>query len=403
MIMKNYKILMIAPTPFFADRGCHVQIYEEARSLQKLGNRVTICTYHNGRDVQGLDIRRIINIPWYKKLEAGPSFHMIYLDLFLFFKSLMVALKMKPDIIHGHLHEGAFIGFFVAKLVRKPLLFDCQGSLTGEMKAHKFLNSNRLFYKLMHLVEKITDNMADVVVTQSTEMVKELQNEFHLPQQRVFLTLDGVDTDEFRPDIDVGELRVKLALPLGKKIVVYLGLLNEYQGVDCLLESIPLVLKEMKDVHFLIMGYPDVEKYKKKAEELGILDSITFTGRIDYAQATKYILLGDVAASPKLSPTEANGKIYNYMACGLPTVAFDTPVNREILGELGVYAPKLGDPGSLAEAMKKILTDDGLAQQLSLKVRERVVNNFSWDNVARRLTACYQIISSDSEHGGSKR
>ena len=110
---------MIAPTPFFADRGCHVRIYEETRALQKLGCEVTICTYHNGKDIHGLDIRRIINIPWYKKLEAGPSFHMVYLDLLLFLKSLTTALKIKPDIIHGHLHEGAFIGFIVAKIMRR--------------------------------------------------------------------------------------------------------------------------------------------------------------------------------------------------------------------------------------------------------------------------------------------
>ena len=51
---------MLAPTPFFADRGCHVRIYEEARALQALGHRVTICTYHNGRDLPGFDIRRIV-------------------------------------------------------------------------------------------------------------------------------------------------------------------------------------------------------------------------------------------------------------------------------------------------------------------------------------------------------
>ena len=70
------RILIIAPTPFFADRGCHVRILEEARALMALGRQVTICTYHNGRDINGIDARRIVKIPWYSKLSAGPSFHM---------------------------------------------------------------------------------------------------------------------------------------------------------------------------------------------------------------------------------------------------------------------------------------------------------------------------------------
>ena len=54
------RVLMIAPTSFFGDYGCHVRILEEARALQRLGHRVTIVTYRNGRDVPGLDIRRTL-------------------------------------------------------------------------------------------------------------------------------------------------------------------------------------------------------------------------------------------------------------------------------------------------------------------------------------------------------
>jgi glycosyltransferase involved in cell wall biosynthesis len=386
----RYTILMIAPTPFFADRGCHVQIYEQARSLQKLGHSVTICTYHNGRDIPGIVTKRIIKIPWYNKLEAGPSPHKIYLDMLLFFESLVTAIRLRPYVIHGHLHEGAFIGYFVSKLTNTPLLFDLQGSLTGEMRAHKFMKNNSLLDKFIYFMEKKIDNMADVVVTQSTDMVEELKNKFKVPTNKVFLTLDGVNTEDFRPDLDFSDLWVKLCLPNDKKIVVYLGLLNEYQGVDCLLEAIPFVLKKRQDVHFLIMGYPDVEKYQKMAKRLGVIKNITFTGRIDYKEAPRYLLIGDIAVSPKLSETEANGKLYNYMACGLPTVAFDTPVNREIIGELGVYAQKIGDPSSLAEAILRILEDDVLMAELSVKVRQSVVENFSWDNVARKLISYYQ-------------
>lgn len=403
-MVRGSNILMIAPTPFFADRGCHVQIYEQAKSLQKLGHKVTICTYHNGRDIAGIVTKRIITIPWYNKLEAGPSIHKIYLDMLLFFVSLKTAIRLRPDVIHGHLHEGVFIGYFVSKLTNTPLLFDLQGSLTGEMRAHKFMKNNGLLDKFISFLERKIDNLADVVVTQSTDMIDELKNKFKVPGDRVFLTLDGVNTEDFRPDLDFSDLLDKMGLPNDKKIVVYLGLLNEYQGVDCLIEAIPPVLRKRQDVHFLIMGYPDVEKYQKMAVRLGVIKNITFTGRIDYKEAARYLLLGDIAVSPKLSVTEANGKLYNYMACGLPTVAFDTPVNREILGDLGVYANKIGDPGSLAEAILRILDDDVFMAELSVKVRHSVVENFSWDNVARRLINYYQIAAMiHGNHNGTKR
>ncbi|MGC8833187.1 MAG: glycosyltransferase family 4 protein, partial [Armatimonadota bacterium] len=80
MANRPHRILMVAPTPFFADRGCHVRILEEARALQNIGHKVVVVTYHNGRNVPGVEVRRIPRIPWYKKLEAGPSIHKCYLD-----------------------------------------------------------------------------------------------------------------------------------------------------------------------------------------------------------------------------------------------------------------------------------------------------------------------------------
>ena len=140
------KILMIAPTPFFADRGCHVRIYEEARALIDLGHDVRIVTYHLGRDMEGIPTVRIGQIPWYKKLSPGPSWHKPYLDILLFFKALSSARRCRPDIIHAHLHEGAFVGLLLGKLLHIPMLFDCQGSMTAEMIDHGFIRKGTLLY-----------------------------------------------------------------------------------------------------------------------------------------------------------------------------------------------------------------------------------------------------------------
>ena len=60
---EGFKVLMIAPTPFFADRGCHVKIFEEIKAFSKRGIKVVLTTYHIGRNIDGIDIRRIFRIP----------------------------------------------------------------------------------------------------------------------------------------------------------------------------------------------------------------------------------------------------------------------------------------------------------------------------------------------------
>ncbi|MBI1920660.1 MAG: glycosyltransferase family 4 protein [Geobacter sp.] len=377
---------MLAPTPYFADRGCHVRIYEEARALINLGHQVRIVTYHIGRDMPGIPTVRIPRIPWYKKLVAGPSWHKPYLDLLLFFTALREARAFRPDIIHAHLHEGAFIGMLLKRLLRVPIVFDCQGSLTAEIIDHGFIRKGGVLHRLFGLLEDLINRQADFIIASSTPGARDLLENRGVPPERVLGLIDGVDTEIFRP-YPKDEARRALGLPPDSPVVVFLGILNRYQGVDLLLESVELLKKRGTAPHFLIMGFPE-EKYRQKAEDIGVADGITFTGRIDYAQAPLFLCAGDVALSPKISATEANGKLFNYLACGLPTVVFDTPVNREILGDAGVYA-RFGDAVDFADKLEGLLQDSALRAVLAARSREKAVHEHSWDARAKRLAEIY--------------
>jgi glycosyltransferase involved in cell wall biosynthesis len=77
------------------------------------------------------------------------------------------------------------------------------------------------------------------------------------------------------------------------------------------------------------------------------------------------------------------------MGNALPTVAFDTPPSREILGDLGVYAPR-GDAFALADAIAGLLENPDAGRRLGLELRQRVVEHFSWQNTARQLMVAYE-------------
>lgn len=173
------------------------------------------------------------------------------------------------------------------------------------------------------------------------------------------------------------------------KVVIFVGVLSEYQGIDLLLESIPSVVREFPNVKFLIIGFPNEDAYRNKARRLGVNAWTHFTGRIPYEEVPRYLSLADVAVSPKISTTEGNLKLYTYMAMGLPTVVFDNPVNREILGDLGVYAEK-PDAGNLAAALLEILGDDKRAQYLAGQCRHKAVTDYSWLAVGERITEIYE-------------
>ena len=105
-----------------------------------------------------------------------------------------------------------------------------------------------------------------------TYIRESLQSMFAFDQHKVFPVDYGVDLGVFyqHPKATLDDLYAELSLPRDRKIVVYLGVLNAYQGVDCLLDAIPAVLNGHPDTHFLLMGYPNEAQYRERASALGI-------------------------------------------------------------------------------------------------------------------------------------
>src|SRR6267143_5368832 len=99
---------MIAPTAFFSSRECHLRILGEVVALTRLGYSVTVCAYGVGDDVPEVKVIRGKLRP--KNYKHGPSKLRALLDIDLFLTSIKSYIREKPDIIHGHLHEGAAIG-----------------------------------------------------------------------------------------------------------------------------------------------------------------------------------------------------------------------------------------------------------------------------------------------------
>jgi glycosyltransferase involved in cell wall biosynthesis len=221
-------------------------------------------------------------------------------------------------------------------------------------------------------------------------MYQEMEKQFHVPNQKIFMAYDGVSTQAFTPGQRDPQLAKELAIPSDKKVIVYLGGLSPHKGVDMLLEAFPAVLKAIPNAFLLLMGYPNEEHYRLRVKEMGLEDTVRITGRIMYEDAPRYLRLGDIAVAPKRSQTEANGKIYNYMATGLPTIAFDTLMNREILGDLGTYVHDLQNPEGLTSAMIELLKNDSRRRDLANNLRQKAVQDYSWDSVAKRIARAYE-------------
>ncbi|MBI3312647.1 MAG: glycosyltransferase family 4 protein [Candidatus Omnitrophica bacterium] len=388
--MDQMKILMVAPTPFFADRGCHARILGEARALKILGHEVVIATYPLGRDIPDVKTVRTWPVPWYKKLSAGPSWHKYYIDLMLLSLVRGQIQSWRPDIIHAHLHEGACIARLAAGRKNIPVLLDYQGSLTQEVVAHGFTNPKSVHYKILSRIEEWIETKVDGIVTSTQHSATRLIHKHPLLKDRIHPLPDAVDTTIFRPGLSGMNVRAKFGIPSGIPLVLYAGSLNSYQGIDLMLKAFAKI-KSRKQFHALIIGYPQESYYQEMAKSLGLSQQVTFTGRIPFDQLPFYLSAAKIALSPKLSETEGNEKLHSYMASGLATVLFDSPANREIAGDTALFAEKM-TADSLAQSLENLLDNQELQEKLSRHARQRAEQYFDWAKRAEDLNRIYTDI-----------
>lgn len=395
------KILVVAPTPFFSDRGTHIRILEEALALEKMGHDITIATYHIGRDIHqerdtGIDVRRIIRLLfWYKKLEAGPDWQKIVLDLMLIRKTFYLARKHNPDIIHGHLHEGALIGWIVKKLLfwkKIKLVCDFHGSLTREMESHSYLNSG-ILKGVFHYLEKIINNLGDFSVASSWEYAEELKKTRR--SGNIETVLDGVNLDYYVDLPPKEDCKKELELPLNKTVVTYAGALVANKGIDFLYQSILLVQGRCPDAFFIIAGFPIMGAEKFVAENK-LEDKVRLINPLDYFELPKILKASDIGIDPKDSSVrQASGKILQYMAARLPVACFDRPNNRNYLGGGGEYAGEINSQ-SLADAIINLVNNPSMIRAKGEISRQRA-ENFSWEKTAEKINIIYKNLNPKAE------
>jgi glycosyltransferase involved in cell wall biosynthesis len=348
-----------------------------------------LCTYHHGRDIEDIDTIRIARIPGYTKRESGPSGFKYLADILLFFKTCSVIMRRRPDIIHGHLHEGALIGW-AARLFffwrRIPLVFDVQGSLTGELDAHGHFRKLRFLKGVFERIEYVINRMPDRFICSSQNSIDILNYQFDVREDVISLVNDGA---EILPEDSTNMTNPGLDLPPDKAIVIYTGALLESKGLTHLRDVILEAKGRNINCHFLVVGYPE-QVMHDFCRQHNLQGLCTVVGQVPFEILGNYLLLADMALEPKFSESgEASGKLLNYMGAGLPVICFDTVSNRQMLGEAGYYAQP-GSGSDLVEQINGIINrpDDGRRRGLAGK--RRAMERYSWDASVDKVIAAYE-------------
>jgi glycosyltransferase involved in cell wall biosynthesis len=386
-------IIMIAPTPFYSGRGTHMRILYEADALAKRGHQITITTYHIGDDPNdlhaGIKIRRIRRLLfWYTQRAPGPNWQKLLLDILLFLKTLRFTLREKPEILHGHLHEGVLIGWMVKKLLffRKIILAgDFHGPLVGEMRSHGYLRF-ALLQKIFTFMESFIHRLPDIALASSPGLKFKIDadrqtEDVHVLSDAPTLTYLA-ETAPAQTSIPSYPCQRDSELPC----VAYTGGFTPDKGIDLLFEVIRHASQNGLACRWIIAGGP--------IDQLFIPDDIKHfiqvISPLDHDNLAGLLQHGDVACDPKRGDTlQSSGKLLNYMYAGLPPVCFDGPAQRFYLGDELAGRLIAKDVSHFYEIIKNLLEMPADEKtRLKAMIQQRA-QQFTWDKSVRMLEQYY--------------
>jgi glycosyltransferase involved in cell wall biosynthesis len=210
-----------------------------------------------------------------------------------------------------------------------------------------------------------------VVVSESTK--KALIQNFGVPENRIKVILNGVDTEVYRP-------AVKSSSPT----VLWVGRVKRYKRVEHVLSAFSRVKKQLPTAQLIIVGYGDhLETLKDTARTLGLSD-VVFAGAV--SEEKKVAFMASSWVNVNSSFVEGWGMtITESAACGTPSVAYDVAGLRDSVqdGVTGLLVES-GNVEALAEAMIRVLKDEALRRRLSENAWS-YAQKFSWDKTAEEF------------------
>ena len=378
------RVLLLAPQPFYQERGTPIAVRMLAKTLCEAGHHVDLLTFHLGEDVSiaGLRIFRIPRLGFIRRIPIGFSMAKLVCDVCLFFSLLRRLVRERYDVIHAG-EESVFLALATRFLHRARVVYDMDSSMPDQLR-EKWTGLGFLSYPLDAL-ERLALKRADVVVPVCQQLV-DRACQVKVPEKVVLLEDFALALDD-NSGQPVDQLRQHL--PVSGLLALYVGNLEPYQGLDLLLAGFAEVNPQCDLSLVLIGGSPaDVADYRAKASSLGISQRVYFLGPRPVSQLNDYLSQADILVSPRLKGVNTPMKIFSYLDSGRPIIATDISSHTQVLDS---SCALLVDPTphAFAQGFNQLAADQLLRETLGHAGRSLSRTRFSFSRFQATVNELY--------------
>jgi glycosyltransferase involved in cell wall biosynthesis len=237
-------------------------------------------------------------------------------------------------------------------------------------------------------------HQADRILTVSEASKKDILDYFHVPESKIDVIYNAIDERFNEPPAPDEIERVKERYQLNDPFVLYAGNIKPHKNLERLIEAFHMFRRPaFEHVRLLIIG-DEITKYatlRRAVHRLKLHKHVRFFGFVPDQTLAALYRLAAVFVFPSLyegfglPPLEA-------MASGAPVITSNVSSLPEVVGDAALLIDPY-DPEAIADAMRRVFSDEALRQQLKERGHIRA-RHFSWDRSVRRVHEIYQEVLS---------
>lgn len=395
--MSPAKHVLVTATGFPRWKGDSdsIYIYDLSRRLARRGFKVSVLAPHHpgAKKFEKVDGMAVYRFPYffekYQKLcyEGGilgnlkkswlARLQVPFFVLFDYLATARIVKKEKVDIIHAHwVVPQGFIAYIIRKLYRIPYIVTAHAGDIFPLKSGPVKWFAR---KAIENASRCTANSG--FTAQALIRISRRKGIDVIPM--------GVDLGDFSPKKKSAELRKKMG---GSPLILFVGRLAEKKGVTYLLQAMPDVIRRFPMARLAIIGYGPLKKaLESQAKSLGLGTGVVFLGEKPNKELPAYYASADLVVAPSIitrsGDTEGLGVVLlEALASGTPVIGSDVGGIPDIIedGKTGLLVAQK-QPGQLANAMIKMLSDKKLRIGTVRNSAALLQKNFSWEVIAGRF------------------
>lgn len=383
------KILILAPQPFYQERGTPIAVKLLAQTLAEQGHDIHLLVYAEGEEIEipGVTLHRHIPISWASGVKPGLSLKKLVCDFFLFFKCIQLIRKYDFQFIHA-VEESVFMARLLRPIFKIPYVYDMDSCMSVQVM-DKF-PSLGMVRRIMEWMEKwaITGSAGVLPVCESLEnIVKKCAPDKRVLRLEDISLLDqGIEGTE--------DLRKELGID--GTLVMYVGNLEQYQGIDLLIHAFKLAVIRKSSINLVLIGgkQKDIKKYTELSRKLGIGGKVFLCGGRPVNQLGYYLKQADILVSPRIQGENTPMKIYSYLDSGRVVLATALPTHTQVMDD-EIASLVAADSAEMAQGIISLAENAALRETLAQNAGKRVREEYSLSAFQRKLRLFYDQLQQD--------